>query len=127
MPRGSEAAIEAQVLRIRDRHPAWGACKIAHCLKRDGQMVPAVSTVHQILGRNGRVKPSENAPPNPGHRFEKEAPNLLWQMDFKGHMPLADGTRCHPLTVVDDHSRYALCLQACADEQRVVVQYNLPD
>ncbi len=36
---GSEAAVEAQVLAIRDQHPAWGARKIAHCLKRDGQMV----------------------------------------------------------------------------------------
>src|SRR5215210_8814444 len=42
MPRRSEAAIEAQVLAIRDRHPVWGARKIAHCLKRDGQMVPAL-------------------------------------------------------------------------------------
>ncbi|MHC4048082.1 DDE-type integrase/transposase/recombinase, partial [Bradyrhizobium sp. 23AC] len=49
----------------------------------------------------------------------------LWQMDFKGHLPLANGTRCHPLTVVDDHSRYVLCLKACADEQRLTVQDHL--
>ena len=125
MPKRSEAAVEAKVLSVRDKHPAWGARKIAHCLKRSGQTVPVPSTVHQILCRNGRVKPSENAPPNPGHRFEKEAPNLLWQMDFKGHLPLANGTRCHPLTVVDDHSRYVLCLKACADEQRLTVQDHL--
>ena len=125
MPRRSEVAVEAEVLAVRDKHPAWGARKIAHCLKRSGQTVPVPSTVHQILCRNGRVKPSENAPPNPGHRFEKEAPNLLWQMDFKGHLPLADGTRCHPLTIVDDHSRYVLCLKACADEQRLTVQDHL--
>jgi hypothetical protein len=46
-------------------------------------------------------------------------------MDFKGHMPLANGTRCHPLTMVDDHSRYALCLKACANEQRPNVQKHL--
>ena len=106
MPRRSEAATEAQVLAIRDKHPAWGARKIAHCLKRDGLVVPVPSTVHQILCRNGRVKPSESAPPNPGHRFEKETPNLLWQMDFKGHMPLTNGTDCHPLT----HGRRSLAL-----------------
>ena len=38
-------------------------------------------------------------------------------MDFKGHMPLTDGGRCHPLTMVDDHSRYKLGLAACANEQ----------
>jgi hypothetical protein len=46
-------------------------------------------------------------------------------MDFKGHMPLSGGGRCHPLTVVDDHSRYNLCLAACADEQRNTVQNRL--
>jgi transposase InsO family protein len=135
-PRRSEVATEARVLMVRDKHPAWGARKIAHCLKRDGMAVPVPSTVHQILCRNGRIKPTENAPPNPGHRFEKEAPNLLWQMDFKGHMPLTNGTDCHPLTMVDDHSRYVLCLKACANEQRLTVQdhltatfrrYGLPD
>jgi transposase InsO family protein len=125
MPRRSEETTETKVLAVRDRHPAWGARKIAHCLKREGLTVPAPSTVHQILCRNGRVKPAENAPPNPGHRFEKEAPNLLWQMDFKGRMPLANGTDCHPLTVVDDHSRYVLCLKACANEQRLTVQDHL--
>lgn len=135
-PKRSEAVTEARVLAVRDKHPTWGARKIAHCLKRDGLRVPVPSTVHQILYRNGRVKPTENAPPNPGHRFEKEAPNLLWQMDFKGHMPLSNGADCHPLTMVDDHSRYALCLKACANEQRLTVQehltatfrrYGLPD
>jgi transposase InsO family protein len=125
MPRRSAAAVEAQVVAVRDKHPAWGARKIAHCLKRDGQIVPVPSTVHQILCRNERIKPSENAPPNPGHRFEKEAPNQLWQMDFKGHMPLVNGTRCHPLTVIDDHSRYVPCLKACANEQRPAVQEHL--
>src|SRR5215204_6161731 len=46
------------------------------------------------------------------------------------------GRRCHPLTVVDDHSRYAVCLSACANEQETTVrgaldrtfrQYGLPD
>lgn len=125
MPKRSAAAVEAQVVAVRDKHPAWGARKIAHCLKRNGQAVPVPSTVHQILCRNERIKPSENAPPNPAHRFEKEAPNQLWQMDFKGHMPLVNGTRCHPLTVIDDHSRYVPCLKACANEQRPTVQAHL--
>jgi hypothetical protein len=107
-PTRSEAVTEAQVLAIRDKHPSWGARKIAHCLKRDGSRVPVPSTVHQILCRNGRVKPTENAPPNPGHRFEKEAPNLLWQMDFKGHMPFGQRDRLPPV----DHGRrsFPLCI-----------------
>jgi transposase InsO family protein len=127
---------EALVLSVRDAHPAWGARKIAHCLERDGHAAPAASTVHAILARHGRIVHPDRTPGQPWQRFEKEAPNRLWQMDFKGWVPLTDGTRCHPLTVVDDHSRYALCLEACTDQQGVTVRqrlekifrrYGLPD
>ena len=46
-------------------------------------------------------------------------------MDFKGWFKLGNGGRCHPLTVLDDHSRYALCIEACADEQGRTVQSRL--
>ena len=124
-PGRSTAAIEASVVAVRDAHPVWGARKIARCLIRDGIEVPAVSTVHGILQRHGRIVPPAGTPGEPYRRFEKEAPNLLWQMDFKGHMPLADGTSCHPQTMVDDHSRFALCLAACADERGATVQTHL--
>ena len=117
--------IEAAVLTVRDAHPAWGARKVARCLARDGHEVPAPSTVHQILRRHGRVPPPAGAPGQPYRRFEKPAPNLLWQMDFKGHMPLSDASSCHPLTMVDDHSRFALCLAACANEQGGTVKTHL--
>jgi len=46
-------------------------------------------------------------------------------MDFKGRFALGDRQMCHPLTMVDDHSRYALCLQACTNEQSDTVQQHL--
>src|SRR5215204_2838599 len=134
MPGRSDAVTEERVLAVRDAHPAWGARKIVRCLEREGS-APARSTVHEILRRHGRVVPPLGSP-GPFRRFEKKAPNLLWQMDFKGWVPLANGQRCHPLTVVDDHSRYAVCLSACANEQETTVrgaldrtfrQYGLPD
>jgi len=135
-PARSDAEIEARVLRVRDTHPAWGARKIARCLAREGLDPPADSTVHAILVRHGRIAPPAGTLGQPYQRFEKDAPNLLWQMDFKGWVELANGMRCHPLTMVDDHSRYALCLAACANQQSHTVQgqleatfrrYGLPD
>ncbi len=134
-PRRCDAFTEERVLAVRDDHPAWGARKIARCLARDGLKPPALSTVHEILCRHGRVHPPPGGP-RAWRRFEKEAPNLLWQMDFKGHVGLASGARCHPLTMIDDHSRYALCVNACANEQSRTVQdqltatfrrYGMPD
>jgi transposase InsO family protein len=123
-PGRTEASIEERILGVRDAHPAWGARKIVRCLERDGVACPAPSTVHAILQRHGRITASLGGAT--AHlRFEMPEPNQLWQMDFKGHMPLSGGGRCHPLTVVDDHSRYNLCLAACADEQRGTVQNRL--
>ena len=100
------------------------ARKIAHCLKRDGLRPPAVSTVREVLRRHGRILPPQGAG-SADQRFEKEAANLLWQMDFKGWIRLASGERCHPLTVIDDHSRFAPCLKACANQQGRTVQSHL--
>ena len=135
-PNHCDAAAEARVVGVRQAHPAWGARKIAHCLKREGMTPPARSTVHEILRRHGLVQPAAHGGQGPYQRFEKEAPNLLWQMDFKGEMPLSNASLCYPLTVIDDHSRYALCVGACANQQTQTVQgqltatfrrYGLPD
>ena len=123
-PARTAAPIEAAIVAIRDAHPAWGARKIAHCLRRDGVKPPAVSTVHEVLRRHGRIRPPQGGGAA-DQRFEKEAANLLWQMDFKGWIRLANGERCHPLTVIDDHSRFAPCLKACANQQGRTVQSHL--
>jgi transposase InsO family protein len=109
---------------LRNAHPAWGARKIAHCLARGGEAAPAVSTVHAILSRHGLILPPLGGAPA-SLRFEKEAANLLWQMDFKGWVRLGDGRLCHPLTMIDDHSRFCPGLDACADQQGQTVQASL--
>ena len=68
---------------------------------------PTVSTVHAFLADMTALLRRLVALAT--QRFEKEAPNLLWQMDFKGWVRLGNDEQCHPLTVVDDHSRFVLC------------------
>lgn len=116
--------MESAVLAVRDAHPAWGARKIAAVIARDGEAAPAMSTIHSILKRHGRIVPPEGGP-RAKLRFEKAAPNQLWQMDFKGWSRLTNGEPLHPLTVVDDHSRFALCLDACANQRRQTVIASL--
>jgi transposase InsO family protein len=122
-PMQSSDEIEAAVLAIRDAHPAWGARKIHRQLEGKYKNLPATSTVHAILARHDRIPPP--AQPAQYTRFEHPAPNDLWQMDFKGRFPLGDRQMCHPLTMVDDHSRYSLCLQACTNERSETVQQHL--
>jgi transposase InsO family protein len=124
-PRRSSEELEGRVLDVRDAHPAWGARKIVSLLARRGAVMPAVSTVHEILRRHGRIDPlNPSADPAP-LRFEREAPNQLWQMDFKGWMTLVGRERCHPLTIIDDHSRFVPCLKACANQEGQTVQAHL--
>lgn len=119
-PRRCAAHVEAEVVKLRAQHPAWGARKLARRLEVLGHAMPAVSTVHAVLRRHDLISPAASQAARPWQRFEHAAPNDLWQMDFKGHVPMLRG-RCHPLTVLDDHSRYALALQACGEETRETV------
>lgn len=117
--------LEAAVLKLRSRHPAWGGRKIhSRLLALGHESVPAASTITDILRRYGLIDPQETEKHRAWQSFEAEAPNDLWQMDFKGHFSTAQG-RCHPLTTLDDHSRYALCLAACIDEKGVTVQERM--
>ncbi|WP_040771893.1 helix-turn-helix domain-containing protein, partial [Rhodopseudomonas sp. B29] len=121
-PKRSGKTVEAAVLQIRDVHPAWGARKIRRRLMMTPAL-PSASTVHAILQRNDRV-PAQQHPPH-YTRFEHPAPNDLWQMDFKGRFAFRHRVFCHPLTMVDDHSRYNLCPAACANEASEDVQQQL--
>lgn len=126
-PLRSPPELEAAVLAVRDGHPAWGARKIGAVLRRQGLEPPAVSTIHEILRRGGRIAPEPASPGKAFGRFERPEPNELWQMDFKGWVKLANGVRCHPLTVLDDHSRFCPCLKACGDQTGSTVKACLEE
>eukprot|EP01034_Spumella_vulgaris_P018309 gene18309-23377_t len=107
--------------------------KIAASLRRQGVAPPAPSTITAILHRHG--EPMVAAGRKVWKRFEHAEPNAMWQMDFKGDVPFGGG-QLHPLTVVDDHSRYAVVLQAADNQRRATVQsavqaaferYGLPE
>ncbi len=119
--------LEAAVLALRDAHPVWGARKIGALLQRQGVSPPAVSTIHQILRRGSRIGPDPASPGKAFGRFERPEPNELWQMDFKGWVKLTTGERCHPLTVIDDHSRFCPCLKACGDQTGATVKAHLTE
>jgi transposase InsO family protein len=122
-PAQTSPVMEERILELRRAHPSWGGRKLHHRLRATGlAAVPAPSTITAILRRHGLLSPAP--PPRDFRRFEHPAPNALWQMDFMGHRPLRTG-RVHPLTLLDDHSRFALGVSACANEQHATVKAQL--
>ena len=119
--------LEQRIVELR-RELRWGPRKLRHALLEEKrERVPSKSTIEAVLKRNGCVNEERSRKSRAYERFEHEQPNDLWQADFKGHFGLGNGGRCHPLLVVDDHSRYLVMLRACGNEQRGTVQAILEE
>jgi transposase InsO family protein len=98
--------IEGQIVDMRRAHPRWGARRIRVELRRRGvRVVPARSTVHQVLVRNGLVRAVAMKPSEPVTRFVRSKANELWQMDAT-EVGLRDGTVVEVISALDDCSRY---------------------
>ena len=122
----TSAEIEQRVLALRREHPAWGGRKLRRRLQDLQEIaVPAARTITEILRRHGPLDERDGAGKPNVQQFEHAAPNDLWQMDFKGHFAMTRGGRCHPLTVLDDHSRYSIGLRACDNERTETVPHEL--
>lgn len=117
-PRRTQPEWEERVVAMRLRYPDWGARKLGCVLGQEGLDLPA-STIHRILLRHDLVR-DEDRQHSAVVRFERAAPNELWQMDFKGpkgwHQPVG------PLSVLDDHSRYLIALAALGSTQAGLVR-----
>ena len=110
-PRKTIEAIEQALVTAREKYPDWGAPKLAKLLEqRQPPVQLQVRTAHRILERRGLIRPGERRSPAV-ERFEREAPNELWQMDFKGPQGFNKGSSVGPLSILDDHSRFLLELR----------------
>jgi len=123
-PRRTAERVEQAVLQKRGE-TGWGGRKIARVLSQEAQVaVPHPNTITDILRRNGKITNQEGVKHTAWQRYERSTSNELWQMDYKGHFAMLHG-RCHPLTLLDDHSRFCLGLRACADETIQTTQPHL--
>ena len=128
-----DPAIEARVVALRQEY-GFGARKLRVLLLREG-INAAEATINRVIARHGLTK-RQDVKGQATTRFERETPNDLWQMDFKGPIRLGDSDEyCHPLVIEDDHSRFLLGLFALPSFQgeptraairQVLARYSLP-
>ena len=89
--------LESRIVQLRREHPTWGAPKIREKLKRQslGIALPAISTVHAVLDRQGLVS-RHRGRSNSHYKAtgtllsRPTSPNTLWCADYKGEFMLAD-------------------------------------
>ena len=104
------------ILDLKREHPSWGARKLRDRLRRRFAdiPIPAQSTIHAVLDRNGLVERRGRA----RRRAQGTAlsvgqkPNELWCTDYKGEFLLGNRQYCYPLTVTDHASRFLLACEA---------------
>ena len=128
--------VEQRIVQIRRQYPALGAEKLRRILENMGyDDLPCARTFNNVLARHQLISREASLAAAHIRRFEKERPNVMWQTDFKGNFALANGVRCHPLNILDDHSRFCLCTEALENEtfpavkavfERVFSEYGLP-
>lgn len=139
-PAQTPAEIVDALVAARKAHPTWGPRKLRAWLAvRDARPWPAASTIGELLKRHGLVRPRRRRPrmpPGQNSVVRGLAPNDIWCTDFKGHFALGDKTRCHPLTISDEASRYLIkCESLAAEKHELVVphfefafrEFGLPD
>jgi transposase InsO family protein len=107
-PSRTASEVEALIVKLRVDNPRWGARTLHTKLVQAGlARPPVVSTIHRVLQRHGLVVAQEHRAPKKWKRFERHAPNDLWQID--GTMvALADGSKAWIVDLLDDHARYAI-------------------
>lgn len=106
-----------EIVRLRRENPRFGPKKLRALLLREflTSEVPSVKTIDRVLRRCGeprrkrrvRHSPLQRRPPT----VEVKGCNDLWTIDFKGWWKTEDGSRAHPLTVRDAHSRFVLAVE----------------
>lgn len=122
-PHQLAAGVEVLALELRRSRPYWGARRLARELaKRGVDPPPSESGVYRALLRAGVV---EGRPRRRRReqwkRWERSAPNELWQLDVVGGFLLGDGTTAKALTGIDDHSRFCVSARLMPRERTQLV------
>lgn len=118
-PSGLDEGVVCDIIRIKQKHLAWGPRKIRAIYGRSHGEIPSESSFKRLLERAGYTEKRRLRPRGQTGRLysgrRAKAPNEVWTVDFKGWWYGAQGRRCEPLTVRDEFSRYVLELRALQD------------
>ena len=138
-PNATPQNIVKGILKLKEKHPRWGAKKIRILLFKEftEKQIPSVVTVHNILKKNGFVSSKKRMrrikPVYP--IFDPKNCNEVWSADYKGKFLMGNKVYCHPLTIADSKSRFLFTAKghyrenlksAKAEFTKVFRKYGIP-
>ena len=131
---GIDGDTAAELIRIKNAHLAWGPKKIREIYAKafPQKATPSLSSVKRILDKAGLVKQRKTRPPASSdcprmqRQIQAEAPNDVWNIDFKGWWK-SDGEICEPFTVRDRYSRKILCARLMTSKTSEAVRSVMTD
>jgi transposase InsO family protein len=140
-PHATDPELLAILIRLRQRHPRWGAKKLLIVAARQAPKAawPCPSTVATHLKARGLIGARRRQRP-PVAVASTRAPityaNEVWTTDFKGEFLTGDHRYCYPLTLRDGFSRFVLRCDALTAHtlavtrprmERAFAEYGLPE
>jgi putative transposase len=119
--------VVCEMIRLKLAHRHWGPRKIRELYLRHQGTAASESSFKRVLERAGLTEPRRRRQraTEAGRLWSErrgQAPNEVWTVDFKGWWYDAQGKRCEPLTVRDEHSRYVLELRRLPDARTATVR-----
>jgi transposase len=111
-PKSTRIAMVNFIVEKRLLHHCWDARKIRRLLQnKKHKEIPSAPVIHKIISQNGLINQKLSQQTKSYRRFQYLQPNEMLQMDFKGDFPITFSQRCYPLTIIDDCSRFLLCVE----------------
>lgn len=111
--------VVCELIKLKMHHPSWGPYKIRELYRRKHGQAPSDSSVKRVLERAGLVRKRKRRGQKHSGRIHSgvkaQSCNDVWTVDFKGWWQLKDTTRCEPLTIRDEWSRYILEVRVLKD------------
>jgi transposase InsO family protein len=127
-PHRTPDAVVDRLVVMRKHYPFDGPKKLRQRMLDVGEsqiVVPAASTIGEILDRYGLIRPRRvrlRVPPSTAPLAHAHEPNDVWSTDFKGHFATGDGERCYPLTISDNASRFLIKCEALREPKEAPVR-----
>ena len=112
-PHKTPKDVEDAIIKLRKKHPNWGARKLKVLLEKQFRKIkiPSETTINAVMKRNQLIQPRRRRSykdPKLYPKFDPQMPNEIWSADYKGKFKIGNKRYCYPLTICDSNSRYIL-------------------